>query len=134
MGIIYTTAYEAEPFGITREIADYMEMFTMLETCPVVYGELRKRGLRILPGGDYGFAWNPIGTNARDFAALRQVLRLRSGRSAVGSDEVGAARSWAWEGNSGLVKPGYLADLLLLDGDPCRIWPCSSIKTTSLPS
>ena len=28
--------------------------------------ELKKRGVRILPGGDYGFAWNPIGTNARD--------------------------------------------------------------------
>ena len=27
---------------------------------------LKKRGVRVLPGGDYGFAWNPIGRNARD--------------------------------------------------------------------
>ena len=27
---------------------------------------MRKRGIRILPGGDYGFAWTPHGTNAKD--------------------------------------------------------------------
>ena len=26
---------------------------------------LHRRGVRVLPGGDYGFAWNPNGTNAR---------------------------------------------------------------------
>jgi hypothetical protein len=29
----------------------------MAELCP----ELRKRGLRVLPGGDYGFPNNPMG-------------------------------------------------------------------------
>ena len=28
--------------------------------------EMRKRGIRIVVGGDYGFAANPQGTNARD--------------------------------------------------------------------
>ena len=28
--------------------------------------ELRRRGIRVLPGGDYGFPHNPIGRNARD--------------------------------------------------------------------
>jgi len=44
---------------------------------------MRKRHIRVLPGGDYGFAWNPIGTNARDFEHFvnlfgytpREVLR-----------------------------------------------------------
>ena len=41
----------------------------MLETIDracKVYRKMRDRGIRALPGGDYGFAWNPIGTNARD--------------------------------------------------------------------
>ena len=28
--------------------------------------DLKKRCVKILPGGDYGFAWNPVGTDARD--------------------------------------------------------------------
>ena len=31
-----------------------------------VHHEMRKRGIRIVVGGDYGFAANPQGTNARD--------------------------------------------------------------------
>ncbi len=31
-----------------------------------VMPELHRRGVRVLPGGDYGFAYNPIGRNARD--------------------------------------------------------------------
>ena len=47
---------------------------------PRVYGELRKRGLRILPGGDYGFAWNPIGTNARDLEHFVNISATRRPR------------------------------------------------------
>ena len=36
--------------------------------------ELKKRGVRVLPGGDYGFAWNPIGTNARDIEHFVNLL------------------------------------------------------------
>ncbi|MGZ5849814.1 MAG: hypothetical protein ACXWJN_04420 [Methyloceanibacter sp.] len=31
---------------------------------------MRKRGIRIVVGGDYGFAANPQGTNARDLEYL----------------------------------------------------------------
>ena len=27
---------------------------------------MHRRGIRVLPGGDYGFAWTPHGTYARD--------------------------------------------------------------------
>ena len=116
MGIIYTTAYEAEPWGITREIAEHMEMFSMLETCPIVYGELLKRGLRILPGGDYGFAWNPIGTNARDLEHFVKILGFTPGQALM------AATKWGGEimgySDLGLVKNGFLADLLLVRDNP----------------
>ena len=78
---------------------------------------MRKRGIRVLVGGDYGFAANPQGTNARDLEhfvthfgfspseALQAATRL-GGEAMMRPDEIG------------LVKPGYLADLLLVDGDP----------------
>ena len=39
-----------------------------------IYPEIRKRGIRALPGGDYGFPNNPIGRNARDLQLFVDVL------------------------------------------------------------
>ena len=79
--------------------------------------ELKRRGVRVLPGGDYGFAWNPIGTNARDmehFVKLMDYTPLEAITSATkfGGQLMGM--------DVGLVREGYLADLLLVDGDPTK--------------
>lgn len=41
---------------------------TALEHQKRLVPELRRRGVRLLPGGDYGFPFNPNGRNARDLA------------------------------------------------------------------
>lgn len=116
IGIIYTTAYEAGSFGITQDVARHMGMMDMLEGFPKVYQELWKRGMRILPGGDYGFAWNPIGNNARDLEHFVNLLGLSPAQVLM------SATKWGGEimdiPNLGMVKEGYLADLLLVKGDP----------------
>ena len=116
VGILYTTAYEAENFGISREVAEHMEMGKMLENCSKLYPELKKRGLRILPGGDYGFAWNPLGTNARDFEHFVNYLGFTP------AEVLMAATKWGGQimnyPDLGLVKEGFLADLLLVRGNP----------------
>jgi imidazolonepropionase-like amidohydrolase len=81
--------------------------------------ELRKRGVRLLPGGDYGFPFNPHGRNAHDLAlwvehfgyTAREVLHAAT---ALGGQIMGRPEEL------GYVRPGYLADLLLVDGDPTR--------------
>ena len=95
-----------------------MGMMDMLEGFPAVYRELWKRGMRILPGGDYGFAWNPIGNNARDLEHFVNLLGLTPAEALM------SATKWGGEimgiPNLGLVKDEYLADLLLVKGDPTR--------------
>ena len=81
--------------------------------------ELRRRGLRILPGGDYGFPFNPTGRNARDL----ELFMRHFGYSA--QDALEAATRLGGElmgmGDSlGRIRAGYLADLLLVDGDPLQ--------------
>ena len=81
--------------------------------------ELRKRGVRVLPGGDYGFPHNPIGRNARDLEHFVRLLGYTPVEALV------AATKWGGEimgrpDELGLVKPGYLADLLLVKGDPTQ--------------
>jgi imidazolonepropionase-like amidohydrolase len=73
--------------------------------------------VRVLPGGDYGFAWNPRGNNARDLAFFVDLLGFTPMEAIV------AATRWGGElmgqpGELGVVREGALADLLLVDGDP----------------
>jgi hypothetical protein len=45
-----------------------------LETACVNMRKLFNAGVRVLPGGDYGFPYNPIGTNARDLQWFVELL------------------------------------------------------------
>jgi imidazolonepropionase-like amidohydrolase len=79
--------------------------------------ELRRRSVRVLPGGDYGFPHNPIGRNARDLQLFVEHFGYTPAEALM------AATKWGGEimgmgDELGLVKEGYLADLLLVDGDP----------------
>ncbi len=37
---------------------------------------MKERGIRVLPGGDYGFAWTPHGTYARDLQHFVELLEF----------------------------------------------------------
>ena len=79
---------------------------------------MHKRGIRVLPGGDYGFALTPHGQNARDLEFFVKYLgftpmeAIRSATLLRRPDHDEAATS------SASVREGWLADLLLVDGDP----------------
>jgi imidazolonepropionase-like amidohydrolase len=117
VGLLWSRMHEAEEFGIDRKKAEEMGAVGGVERMQRLYPEMKKRGIRVLPGGDYGFPYNPIGRNARDlelFVTLfgyspREALHAATG---LGGELMGMG------GELGVVKPGALADLLLVDGDP----------------
>jgi imidazolonepropionase-like amidohydrolase len=79
--------------------------------------EMRKRGIRILVGGDYGFADNPQGNNARDLELFVTHFGFSPSEAMQAATRTGGEAMRRGH-ELGLVKPGYLADLLLVDGDP----------------
>jgi len=119
IGIIYGTLYQGEPFGFYRDSDLGRNMQRVIETTASVYKELRRRGVRILIGGDYGFAQSPQGENARDLKHFVDLLdfspteALQCGTK-IGGEVMGLANEL------GQVKEGYIADLLLVDGDPLQ--------------
>ncbi len=117
LGIQYTTLYEASDWGITEEIAAGLGVRNELERGIKSMQELRRRGVRILPGGDYGFAWNPIGTNARDLEHFVKLIGFTPMEALVAATKLGGEIMMM--GNElGQIREGYLADILLVRGDP----------------
>jgi imidazolonepropionase-like amidohydrolase len=115
--LLYTRIHEAAEFGITREVAERMGAVSGLERMQVLYPEMRRRGIRVLPGGDYGFPYNPIGRNARDFELFMDLFGFTAAEVLSAATFHGAALM-GYEGELGLVRDGYLADLIVVDGDP----------------
>jgi len=81
--------------------------------------EMHRRGIRILPGGDYGFAWAPHGSYSRDLAHFVNMFGFTPMESII------AATAWGGEimGHPdvlGKVLPGYYADVILVNGDPIK--------------
>ncbi|MDB4926519.1 amidohydrolase family protein [Mucilaginibacter sp.] len=116
---ITATLEDAGQFGYSSELAEKVGYKRELENAVRGLTEMHKRGIKILPGGDYGFLWTPHGTYAKDL----QIFVERLGWSTM--DTIRAATVWGGEimnmpNDLGKVKEGYLADLLLVDGDPLK--------------
>ena len=79
--------------------------------------KMHKRGIRILPGGDYGFAWIKHGTNAKDLEYFVKYLGFTPMEALQSATRLGGEIMMRGK-ELGQVKEGFLADLLLVDGDP----------------
>jgi imidazolonepropionase-like amidohydrolase len=117
-GIIYANVYEGEEFGITREVAEKMGSVAALEGMAAVYPEIRRRGIRALPGGDYGFPNNPIGRNARDLELFVEVLGYTPLEALTAVTRHGGQLLGL--GDIGMLKPGWIADVLVVEGNPAE--------------
>lgn len=117
LGVTYSTLYEAGNWGITEEVATSLGLRRELEIAVENMKDLKKRGVRILPGGDYGFAWNPIGNNARDLEHFVKLLDFSAMDAIVAATKLGGEIMMMGD-ELGQVREGYLADLLLVAGNP----------------
>ena len=81
--------------------------------------ELKRRGVRVLPGGDYGFPFNPNGRNARDLEHFVTLFGYTPTEALVAATKLGGELMGMGH-ELGQIRPGYLADLLLVEGDPTR--------------
>ena len=116
IGSSWAYTYEAERWGITRGIAERNGMLVTIERACDVYRKMRKRGIRALPGGTTDLPGNSDRQQRPrpgDFVKLfdyppAEVLRAAT---KYGGELMGMGNEL------GRIKEGYLADMLLVDGD-----------------
>lgn len=78
---------------------------------------MHARGIKVLPFGDYGFAWTPHHEMARDFVHFANYLDMKPEEILRAATSYGA-EAFGKPDDLGQVAPGFLADLIMIDGDP----------------
>jgi imidazolonepropionase-like amidohydrolase len=105
----------AEPYGIkpeTIEVSGYRDEFrSQVEGLH----KLKAAGIKILAGGDFGHQWTHHGTYAAELQRYVELVDM----TAVEAIHTATRNLGPVVGlDVGQVRPGYLADLLVVDGDP----------------
>ncbi len=117
IGFPFTLTYEAGEYGMQHDAETRKRLEAELQSIIGVFTAMRKRGIRILPGGDYGLFCNPQGTNARDLEHFVNLLGFTPMEAIQAATRHGGALMGRPD-ELGQIRPGFLADLLLVDGDP----------------
>ena len=108
---------DATKYGLSKEKLAKMGYMRELEIAIEACKKMHRRGIRVLPGGDYGFAWTPHGTYAKDLEYFVNLLGFTPIEALVAATRLGG-QIFGKPNELGQVKEGYLADLILVDGDP----------------
>ncbi len=104
----------AGPWGVTPEQIDRSGYRDELRAQVAGLRRLKASGIRILAGGDFGHQWTHHGTYAAELQRYVELL----GMSPVEAIHTATRNTGPLVGlPTGQVREGFLADLLIVDGD-----------------
>ena len=109
------TVAEQEP--ITQEMIDASGYQDEWERGCQAMQKMREAGVRIIPGGDYGFIWCPHGEYAKDIELFVTDMGFSPMEAIVAATKHGSELMRLAD-DTGTVEEGKFADLLVVDGDP----------------
>ena len=117
IGLPYTVREGVAALGADADPKVRALIERSFEAAVRTYQEMRRRGIRVVIGGDYGFDQTPQGSNARDIEHFVRLFGYSPGEALVCATRIGVELMELGH-ELGQVREGYLADLLLVDGDP----------------
>lgn len=118
-GLVHNCTREGEVAGLTPDVVESMGLYRKFDATCATYHEIRKRGIRVVVGGDYGFAVTPMGQNARDIEHFVRYFGYTPYEALCCATQIGADLM-GYGDELGKVEPGFLADLLLVRGNPLQ--------------
>ena len=114
---LINTARNAAEYGIIPGTPITEAYERELEAAVESMQQMHRRGIRVLIGGDYGFAWTPHGTNAKDIEYFVDMVGMSPMEAIQAATRYGGEMMGMGH-ELGMIREGYLADMLLVDGDP----------------
>jgi imidazolonepropionase-like amidohydrolase len=103
--------------GIPPDVMAATEYQEEWEVGCVAMDKLRKAGVRVVPGGDYGFVWCPHGEYAKDIELFVTDMGFSPMEAIVAATKHGS-ELLRMEHLCGTIEEGKCADILVVDGDP----------------
>ncbi|HEV8225406.1 MAG TPA: amidohydrolase family protein [Methylomirabilota bacterium] len=116
---LYSILENGPAFGIGEEIIGPSGLRDEIKQAADTYRRAKDLGIRMCPGGDFGFAWNPHGEYAKDIQVFVDVIGY-SPLEAISCATRNGAELMRMADRIGTLQPGKLADLVVVDGDPLR--------------
>jgi imidazolonepropionase-like amidohydrolase len=116
---LYSILENGPAFGIGEEIIGPSGLRAEIKQAADTYRRAKDLGIRMCPGGDFGFAWNPHGEYAKDIQVFVDVIGF-SPLEAIGCATRNGAELMRMADRIGTLQQGKLADLVVVDGDPLR--------------
>lgn len=114
---LYSILENGPRFGLTEAIVGPSGLRDEIKQAADTYRRARDLGIRMCPGGDFGFAWNPHGEYARDIQVFVDVIGYTP-LEAIRCATAWGAELMRMQDRIGTLRPGMLADLVVVDGDP----------------
>jgi imidazolonepropionase-like amidohydrolase len=117
LGYIFGVFEKGEHFGLDEAFrkASFAEEDRQ-SGCEVIR-KAHKLGIRVVTGGDYGFAWVPHGGYAKDLSYFVTHMGFTPMEAIIAATRHGA-QLLRMEADCGTIEPGKYADFLVVDGNP----------------
>ncbi|HEY5647292.1 MAG TPA: amidohydrolase family protein [Pseudomonadales bacterium] len=106
-----------ESLGVSRETVRAQGYEAEIDATIASVTKLRKAGVRLVVGGDYGISIAPHGTYAKDLEYFVELFGMRPAEALVCATRNGG-EAFDPTGSLGTLRTGNLADFLIVDGDP----------------
>ncbi len=108
---------QCESLGVPRQVAIAQGYEAEIEATVASVEMLRKAGVRLVVGGDYGISIAPHGTYAKDLQYFVDLFGMRPAEALVCATRNGG-EAMDPSGSLGTLQQGNRADFLIIDGDP----------------
>ncbi len=106
-----------ESLGISKDVVRAQGYEAEIEATVTSVAKLRKAGVKLVVGGDYGISIAPHGTYAKDLAYFVDLFAMRPGEALLCATANGGLAADPG-GGRGTLAQGQLADFLIVDGNP----------------
>lgn len=108
---------KCETLGISRQTVIKQGYQAEIEATQRSVEQLRKVGVRLVVGGDYGISIAPHGTYAQDLEFFVDYFDMSAAEALLCATRNGGLAADP-KGQRGTLEAGCLADLLIVDGNP----------------
>lgn len=108
---------QCESLGVPRQVAEAQGYEAEIEATVASVEKLRKAGVRLVVGGDYGISIAPHGTYAKDLEYFVELFGMRPAEALVCATRNGG-EAMDPSGSLGTLSAGTRADFLVVRGDP----------------